>query len=519
MTEAQPIEPSNELPAPAAKRSSSYAARDDHPTAEADPMNVDYVVDVQPILITHCLKCHGPDKRSSGLRLDRRGFAQRGGDSGRPILGGTPATNELLARVSSSDRTYRMPKNAAPLEPHEIELLRRWVEQGTRWPEPPDAADSTSNFNRWLSNLTTWIDRYEAEYNYALPYTIAFLALQFGLLVVIRCQTAYRNGRPWTAGRMARFCRFCDGVNTRELLLVMLLTFAGLALAVARGHVLKINRKLAQAEVSRARVESPWSATVYGWPPKPVRPDRPKQITATYYRGNCERNPELFNGGNYLTAIFRVSLCDKDRRQLEVGKPLAEGGVFLRIEIERAPGTTDPLFSKEIMASVVLVKNFYGAPNNRLTETPSKLEILEPEKRWVAFVPIGTPQDGAALRGQVYIYTGRIDNDMLEGTLHYGVQFELQFVGGKFSSESDLWMDSFGNGAFSEPQPRGKLPYREWFDDRPMPVITGENSKDPKLLGVDDYIKKGLIRPDKTKQAGEAPKTTPPPQSDEPPDR
>ena len=28
-----------------------------------------------------------------------------------------------------------------------------------------------------------------------------------------------------------------------------------------------------------------------------------------------------------------------------------------------------------------------------------------------------------------------------------------------------------------------------------MPVIEGENSKDPKLLGVDEYVKKGLIAP------------------------
>jgi hypothetical protein len=364
----------------------------------------------------------------------------------------------------------------------------------------------------------TWIDGHEAEYYYALPYTIAFLTLQFGLLIVIRCRTAYRNGRPWTAGRMARFCRFCDGVKTRELLLVMLLALAGLALAVARGHVLTIDHKLAKAEVSRARVESPWSATVYGWPPKPVRRDRPKQIAGTYYRGNCERNPELFNGGNYLTAIFRVSLCDKDHRQLGVGQPLVDGGVFLRVEIERAPGTTDPLFSKALMASVVLVKNFYEAPNNRLTEKPSKLEILEPEQRWVAFVPIGTPQDGAALQGLVYIYTGGINDLKLEGTLQYGVQFVLQFAGGKLSPESDLWMDSFGNGAFTEPQPPGKLPYREWFDDRPMPVITGENSKDPKLLGVDDYVKKGLIKPDEKKQAGAAGNPSPPPQTGDPPD-
>jgi hypothetical protein len=30
-----------------------------------------------------------------------------------------------------------------------------------------------------------------------------------------------------------------------------------------------------------------------------------------------------------------------------------------------------------------------------------------------------------------------------------------------------------------------------------MPVITGPNSQDPKLLGIEEYIRKGLITPKK----------------------
>ena len=37
---------------------------------------------VRPILVEQCVKCHGPKKQSSGLRLDSREAVLKGGDSG-----------------------------------------------------------------------------------------------------------------------------------------------------------------------------------------------------------------------------------------------------------------------------------------------------------------------------------------------------------------------------------------------------------------------------------------------------
>jgi hypothetical protein len=317
---------------------------------------------------------------------------------------------------------------------------------------------------------------------------------------------------------MAPFCKLCDGVTNREVVLTMVISVIVLALAWNRGHTLEIERQLASAKSHTSRAESPWAHTVFGWPPKPVRPDHPKQVAGTYYRGNCERNPELFNGGNYLTATFRVSLCDQDHERLDVGQALPADGAFVRIEIERAPGTTDQLFSKDLMASVLLVKNFYELPDTKLREQPVRLEIVEPGVRWEAYVPIGKPDERGRIEGVIYIYTGQVVNNELGGTLQYGVQYALVSVDGKLSSDSDLWMDSFGNPAFEPPRPPGKLPYQEWFDYRAMPVITGENSKDPKLLGVDEYIKKGLIKPQDASPGQPSSQTEQPIQPGEPPD-
>jgi hypothetical protein len=224
-----------------------------------------------------------------------------------------------------------------------------------------------------------------------------------------------------------------------------------------------------------------------------VRPDHPKQVAGTYYRGNCERNKELFNQGNYLTAIFRINLCDRDGGEVGVGDRLPDGGLFVRLEIERGPGTTDQLFTKELMGAAFLSQEFYGSSASKLRDAPVRLEVLERGRRWEARVPIGEPNAAGTLGGLIYLYTGRIEHGTVRGDPHYGIQYDLVFADGALAAESDLWMSSFGNPAVVPPSPPGLIPFREWFDYRPIPAITGENSKDPKLLGVEEYVEKGLI--------------------------
>ena len=54
---------------------------------------------VRPILVDQCIKCHGPKKQSSGLRLDSRAAALGGGDSGPSLVPGKP-DESLLVRPS-----------------------------------------------------------------------------------------------------------------------------------------------------------------------------------------------------------------------------------------------------------------------------------------------------------------------------------------------------------------------------------------------------------------------------------
>jgi hypothetical protein len=470
------------------------AAGDDAPlVADKADRSINFVVDVRPILTMHCLKCHDAKMHRGGLSLDSREGAQRGGDSGQSVLGGTLDTNPLYARVSSDERSYRMPKNAEALPAQDVETLRRWVEQGTPWPAP--APDSAGGWLRYLGPLASWLDRHQKEYQYAMPYMIVFLLLQVLVLLVLRCRAAYRQERAWTQGRLAPLCRLCDRVRGSEILLVSLLAFGVVVAAFFRGSFLKMQSDLATLSAAHKMDSNPWTSTVYGYPPMPVHPKQPKQVSGIYYRGNCERNAALFNGGNYLTSIFRVALCDRGETPLHPGDAIPADGPYIRCEIERGPGTADQLFSPEGMGSVLFTKQHVESTEGKQDEEPVHLEVLETGQRWAAVIPLGKPDVTGAWSGVIYIYTGTYHEGRLAGSLHYGIGYEVSAVDGKVSPESDVWMDSFGNPVFAPPTPTDKLPYQEWFGTQPLPVITGENSKDPKLLGIDEHVRKGFIKP------------------------
>ncbi len=486
---------------PAAAASADAPVADDSlaAVAPADAKGpVNFQVDIQPIFARHCLMCHGPEKRTGGLRLDAWEFADAGGDSGKPILSGTLETNELVARVTSSDRTYRMPKNAPPLSEQEIADIKQWVSEGCPWPTATNSLKHGTQapfYDKWLQSSGKFAEKHRSEIQFAQPFAFAFLAFQVLILAVGRAKAAYMQGRPWTRGRAERFCRYLSAVTGRELALIWLLSIVAAAtvLLVARDRKAQVD--LAAAQASVARHESSWTRTPFGYPPVPLRPDHPKQVAGTYYRGNCERSASLFNNGNYLTAIFRVSICNSKHQTVQVGDPIPTDGLFVRMELERAPGTTDALYSKEMIGSVFLAKEFFEANDTKIKEPVVRLETLEEGHRWVAYVPIGSPHGALQAKGLIYVYTGRADADMARGTPHYAIQFDLKFDEGKLTADSDLWMNSFGNGAVEVPQQPGKIPYREWFDYRPLPIIEGENSQDPKLLGIEEYERQGLITP------------------------
>jgi hypothetical protein len=110
------------------------------PAAHADaPRNrtVEFNRDIRPILSNNCFVCHGPDQklRKGKLRLDQEAdaFADRGGY--KAIVPGKPEQSEVYRRIVSTDKSERMPppKHGKSLTAREVELVKRWIEQGAPW--------------------------------------------------------------------------------------------------------------------------------------------------------------------------------------------------------------------------------------------------------------------------------------------------------------------------------------------------------------------------------------------------
>jgi len=98
---------------------------------------VDFNRDIRPILSDTCFTCHGPDEQTqqAGLRLDTKEgtFADRGGY--QVIVPGKAAESRLFQRVSAKEESLRMPPPTADrkLTQQQIDLLRRWIDEGARW--------------------------------------------------------------------------------------------------------------------------------------------------------------------------------------------------------------------------------------------------------------------------------------------------------------------------------------------------------------------------------------------------
>jgi mono/diheme cytochrome c family protein len=105
--------------------------------AEPVPERVEFNRDIRPLLSDTCFQCHGLDQgqRKADLRLDTEAGAFAPLDGRRAIVPGKPADSELYLRISAADADERMPpaSSGRKLTESQIELIRKWIEQGAQW--------------------------------------------------------------------------------------------------------------------------------------------------------------------------------------------------------------------------------------------------------------------------------------------------------------------------------------------------------------------------------------------------
>jgi len=86
---------------------------------------VDFVRDVKPILETHCVRCHGRDGAMRGIRLDMREMALM-------IVVKKKPDESILYLITKGGM---MPPGKDKVTPVELEVIRKWIVEGARWPK------------------------------------------------------------------------------------------------------------------------------------------------------------------------------------------------------------------------------------------------------------------------------------------------------------------------------------------------------------------------------------------------
>jgi Protein of unknown function (DUF1549)/Protein of unknown function (DUF1553)/Planctomycete cytochrome C len=99
---------------------------DSRATAQA---KVDFVRDIQPIFEASCTPCHFGEKPKAELRLNTKSITMK------QIVPGKSAESRLIQRVLGANGEKRMPLGGQPLSAAQIELLKRWIDEGAQWPD------------------------------------------------------------------------------------------------------------------------------------------------------------------------------------------------------------------------------------------------------------------------------------------------------------------------------------------------------------------------------------------------
>src|SRR5262245_35336752 len=96
-----------------------------------------FTKDVQPILASRCYTCHSGSQPKGQLNLAIKSLALQCGASGASIIPWNTQGRLLLHRVLGTGVDARMPLGSAPLTSDQIDVLRRWIDAGAKWPDTP----------------------------------------------------------------------------------------------------------------------------------------------------------------------------------------------------------------------------------------------------------------------------------------------------------------------------------------------------------------------------------------------
>ncbi|MEO7653161.1 MAG: DUF1549 domain-containing protein, partial [Bryobacteraceae bacterium] len=106
--------------------------------AQTNPAADFFEMKVRPVLARNCFSCH-TNTELGGLRLDSAERMLKGGKSGPAIVPGKASDSLLIQAVEQTHARVKMPPQAK-LKPEELAGLRKWVDDGAKWPLQSAAA-------------------------------------------------------------------------------------------------------------------------------------------------------------------------------------------------------------------------------------------------------------------------------------------------------------------------------------------------------------------------------------------
>lgn len=97
---------------------------------DCDPNVVYFQQQVLPILISNCAMsgCHDPVTKAEGIVLNTYAAVM----ASKSVKAGKPFDSDLYESITDNDPDDRMPLGRAPLTAAQIEIIRKWIEQGAK---------------------------------------------------------------------------------------------------------------------------------------------------------------------------------------------------------------------------------------------------------------------------------------------------------------------------------------------------------------------------------------------------
>ena len=107
-------------------------------TSNVDALEDDLFRDqVAPILEAHCIRCHHRDESKGDFSVeDEHSFF----DAGHVKPGDSAASSLIDLITPSKGRQAEMPKTGKQLSEQQIDTIRRWIDEGAKWPDSVEIA-------------------------------------------------------------------------------------------------------------------------------------------------------------------------------------------------------------------------------------------------------------------------------------------------------------------------------------------------------------------------------------------